>query len=155
MKRRVVLSCRSFFFRLILSDFFLTILDRRKPDLPLGKRGELEAERFYLKRGYWVIDRGFGKKTGEIDLIASDGQSVIFVEVKTRTSDSAGDPSEAVDEVKQRHITQTARLFAIKNQLENSPIRFDVIAIVWPENEAARISHFPNAFDATGQFQMF
>lgn len=155
MKRRILLRIRGCFFRLLLTGFIVRLIDGRRPEIPLGRKGELEAERFYLKMGYWIIDRGFGEKTGEIDLITSDGQTVVFVEVKTRTSDSAGDPTEAVDEGKQRHIAQTARLFAVKNSLENSPIRFDVVSIIWPQNQSAQISHFPNAFEATGEFQLF
>ena len=151
----MLLRFRSCFFRIVLADVVVRFIDARNPEMQLGKKGELEAERFYLKMGYWIVDRGFGEKTGEIDLITSDGQTVVFVEVKTRTSDSAGDPTEAVDEGKQRHITQTARLFAVKNNLEDSPIRFDVVSIIWPPNQSAQISHFQNAFEATGEFQLF
>lgn len=124
--------------------------------MPLGLRGELAAERFLLRQGYWIIERSFGEKVGEIDLIVSNGKSVIFVEVKTRSSDVAGDPAEAVDAEKQRHITQTARLFAIKNRLENSSLRFDVVSILWADvSQPPNITHFQNAFEATGEFQMF
>ena len=116
----------------------------------------MEAKRFFLNLGYWIIEESFEDKVGEIDLIVSDGDRVIFVEVKTRSSDFAGDPSEAVDLEKQRHISQTARLFAIKNNLQDCGMRFDVISIVWPDvEEPPSITHFQNAFEATGAFQMF
>lgn len=122
----------------------------------LGPRGELAAERFLLKQGYWIIERGFGEKTGEIDLIVSDGRSIIFVEVKSRTSDVAGDPTEAVDLEKQRHISQTARLYVVKNRLEETSIRFDVVAILWPDLDLPpKITHYQNAFESFGEFQMF
>ena len=89
-------------------------------------------------------------------IVVSDGISIIFVEVKTRSSDFAGDPTEAVDEAKQRHICQTARLFAVKNGLENTSMRFDVISILWPDLEKSpEISHYKSAFEAIGDFQMF
>lgn len=155
-KKQWTLKLRKVLFRGLLCDAVIRTLGRDDPEMPLGPRGELAAERFLLKEGYWIIERSFGEKVGEIDLIASDGRSVIFVEVKTRTSDVAGAPAEAVDAEKQRHISQTARLFAIKNQLQNASIRFDVIAILWPDRNAGPdIVHFPNAFEATGEFQMF
>ena len=156
LKRKVVLVVRRAFFRLVCSDRVLRFLHRDRASMPLGARGELAAERFLLKKGYWIIERSFGEKVGEIDLIVSNGSSVIFVEVKTRSSDFAGDPAEAVDSDKQRHITQTARLFAIKNRLENSSLRFDVVSILWPDvTQPPNITHFQNAFEATGEFQMF
>ena len=124
--------------------------------MPLGPRGELAAERYFLKQGYWIIGRGVGEKTGEIDLIVSDGRNLIFVEVKSRSSDAAGDPTEAVDQQKQHHISQTARLYAVRNGVEDSPLRFDVVSILWPDStQAPSITHYKNAFEATGDFQMF
>lgn len=155
-KRLLTMRMRKALFSVLLSAPIIRFVGKSDTDMPLGPRGELAAERFLLKLGYWIIDRGFGEKVGEIDLIVSDGRSVIFVEVKSRTSDIAGDPAEAVDDEKQRHITETARLFAIKNRLQDSPLRFDVIAILWPDlSEPPRITHFENAFEATGNFQMF
>jgi len=156
LKRRTTLRVRKTFFRTALSDSFVRLIDRNKPVMSLGSRGELAAERFLLKQGYWIIARGVGEKTGEIDLIVSDGKSIIFVEVKTRSSDNSGDPTEAVDEAKQRHISQTARLYAVKNGLEDAPMRFDVISIVWPDLEKPpKIAHYKSAFEAIGDFQMF
>ena len=155
-KHRSVLRMRKAAFGLILSRPVIRLIGWGEPGMSLGKRGELEAERFLLKRGYWIIERSFGEKVGEIDLIVSDGRSVIFVEVKSRSSDIAGDPAEAVDAEKQRRITQTARLFAVRNRLENSSLRFDVVSILWPDvNQPPNITHIQNAFEATGEFQMF
>lgn len=156
MKRRLILSARRRFFRLILSPAIVDRWDRRGPQRELGARGELEAERYFLRLGYWIIHHSFDEKVGEIDLIVSDGDCVIFVEVKTRSSDFAGDPTEAVDATKQQHISQTARLFAVKNNLQDCRMRFDVISIIWPSGDSRpQISHFQDAFEATGSFQMF
>lgn len=155
-KRNAFHVVRKAFFRLVLCESAVRLLDRKRGSMSLGPRGELAAERFFLKQGYWIIERSFGEKVGEIDLVVSDGQAVIFVEVKSRSSDVAGDPAEAVDEEKQRHITETARLYAIKNRLQDSPLRFDVIAILWPDvTQPPNVTHFQNAFEATGNFQMF
>lgn len=156
IKRRAKLRARKALFRTTLSEPIVRLIDRNRTAMPLGPKGELAAERFLLKQGYWIIERGFGEKVGEIDLIVSDGRSIVFVEVKSRTSDAAGDPTEAVDLEKQRHITQTARLFIVKNRLEETPVRFDVISILWPDPKSPpRIRHYENAFEATGEFQMF
>ena len=156
LKRASILNLRKHFFRVILADPVVRWLDRNNETMSLGNRGELAAERFLLKQGYWIIEHSFGEKVGEIDLIASDGRTAVFVEVKTRTSDIAGDPTEAVDDKKQRHITQSARLFAVKNRLENAPLRFDVISILWPDpTKPPAITHIQNAFEATGDFQLF
>lgn len=155
-KRRTVLGVRKAVFGLMFSPPMIRLIGRGDSAMPLGPRGELAAERYLLKQGYWIIERSFGEKVGEIDLIVSDGRSVIFVEVKSRASDIAGDPAEAVDAEKQRRITQTARLFAVKNRLENSSLRFDVVSILWPDrNQPPNITHIQNAFEATGEFQMF
>ncbi len=147
---------RRAFFSACLAAPITRLLDRNRLDMPLGPRGELAAERYLLRQGYWIIDRGVGEKTGEIDLIVSDGRSIIFVEVKTRSSDAAGDPTEAVDSEKQHHISQTARLYAVKHRLEETPMRFDVVSIIWPNlNESPQIDHYRNAFEAIGDFQMF
>lgn len=156
IRRNAKLRFRRTLFRAALSPSVVRMIDRHRGTMLLGPKGELAAERFLLKQGYWIIERGFGEKVGEIDLIVSDGRAIIFVEVKSRTSDVAGDPTEAVDLEKQRHITQTARLFIVKNRLEETPVRFDVISILWPDlKKPPAIKHYQNAFEATGEFQMF
>ena len=154
-KRQWNLASRRIFFRWLLSGRTLTWLDRSSADLEIGPRGEREAERFFLRKGYWVIERSYVEKTGEIDLIVTDGYAVRFVEVKTRSSDRAGLPAEAVDLEKQRHISDTARIFMLKNDLNDCPVKFDVLSIVWPDLQSAPdIQHFESAFEATGEFQM-
>ena len=121
----------------------------------LGARGEKAAERFLLKRGWIVIERGFTARGGEIDLIAVDGQTIVFVEVKTRSSDRKGHPSEAVTHEKQQHLTRAAYSYLAKNQLVNCSFRLDVIAIIWPDpSQTPLIEHFENAFEPTGKFQL-
>lgn len=145
--------------RTVLCRFLTRIYDRvsqalSKP-MSLGQRGEKEAERHLLKQGWIVVDRGFSARGGEIDLIAIDQSTVVFVEVKTRSSDRKGHPTEAVTLNKQQHITRTAYSYLSKNQLVDCSFRFDVIAIIWPDtNQAPSIEHFQNAFEAAGNFQL-
>lgn len=132
-----------------------TLADRLLPLDSLGKRGEREAERYLLRKGMIIIYRSFENQFGEIDLIAVDEKTIVFVEVKTRTSDLAGRPDEAVDDRKQNQISKTAIAFLRQNQLLDSPARFDVISIEWNDpNSAPSITHFENAFESTGEFQM-
>ncbi len=149
-------SLRRLLHQIVLSRPLTTIYDRVSPTRPLGQRGEREAERFLLRRGMIIVARGYEDKAGEIDLIAIDGETVVFVEVKTRSSDHAGVGFEAVDENKQKKITRTAMAFLKRYKLLEHSARFDVISIEWPESQRnPEITHYENAFEATGQFQLF
>ena len=146
----------TYYHQTILARPLTRIYDRFKGDLSFGKRGELEAERFLLRKGYTIVDRGYEDKTGEIDLIAVDNQTIVFVEVKTRRSDAAGDPTEAVDDTKQLHMTKTSRSYLKWHRLTDQPARFDVIAIVWANDDSPpEIRHYENAFEPVGKFQFF
>jgi putative endonuclease len=147
---------RKAFYRAILNRPFTGIYDRLWPKSSLGARGELAAERFLLKQGLIVIERGYKDKIGEIDLIAADRDTVVFVEVKTRDSDSVLDATEAVDEAKQRQVTRTAKAYLKWHHLEGKSIRFDVIAVLWRRKDKhPQINHYPNAFESVGNFQIY
>ena len=121
----------------------------------LGDRGENAAVRFLRKLGYRILARQFRNQFGEIDIIAQDGNQIVFVEVKTRSSADAGEPFEAVDRRKQQKLTRIAAVWLKKKRKLDSPARFDIVSIVWPQDsKQPEIQHFINAFDAsdTGQF---
>lgn len=100
-----------------------------------------------------MILRGYHSPHGEVDLIARDGNVLVFIEVKTRRR---GEPAEAVTPEKQRRLTLTALHFSKKHRLLEQASRFDVVAIVWPEGGGQpTIDHFRNAFEAVGQGQFF
>ena len=89
-------------------------------------------------------------------MVAVDARTVVFVEVKTRRSHSAGEPAEAVDLEKQRRLTRLALMFLKRHDLLEHPARFDVIAITWPdEQKKPTIEHIKNAFEPVGRWQMF
>jgi putative endonuclease len=122
----------------------------------LGNAGEREAARFLRRAGYRVIARRYRTPLGELDLVARDGSCIVFVEVKTRRSRDAGQPFEAVDRRKQAQLTKLALAFLKRQGWLESPARFDVISIVWPEGAPdPEITHYRNAFEAVGQGQMF
>ena len=75
---------------------------------PLGRRGEDAAARYLKRLGYTIVARGHRDNIGEVDLIAVDGRTVVFIEVKTRTTHDAGHPADAVDEAKQQRLTRLA-----------------------------------------------
>lgn len=132
------------------------LYDCFQPARDLGQRGELAAERFLLKQGMVIVARRFQDKFGEIDLIAIDDDSIVFVEVKTRSSDLAGLPADAVNETKQEHLTRTAQGYMKWNRLTECQARFDVVAITWPSGQRdPAIEHFVSAFEPVGRFQMF
>jgi putative endonuclease len=152
----VKLSIRKKVNSALLSQFFTQFYDRLAPIKSLGDRGERAAERHLLRKGFIILERSYEDKLGEIDLIAVAGRTIVFVEVKTRTSDIAGDPAEAVDTAKQEKIVRTSIGYLKWNQLLDCDVRFDVISIIWPSPEAQpEIVHFENAFETTGEFQMF
>lgn len=122
----------------------------------LGDRGERVAARFLRRAGLKIIGRRYRTRFGEIDLIALDGHTIVFVEVKTRSSAQAGHPFEAVDERKQRKISQSALLWLTQNRRLNQSVRFDVVSIVWPEGAGQPdIQHFRHAFEAISPRQLY
>jgi putative endonuclease len=123
---------------------------------PLGKRGEDAAVRYLKRKGYHILARGVDSPLGELDIIAVDGRTVVFVEVKTRQSDDAGHPTEAIDERKQRRMTQAALAYLKARGLLQYSARFDVVAVLWPVNvKRPSIEHYLNAFAPHGAGQFF
>ena len=122
----------------------------------LGDRGERAAVKYLMKHGVRIVARQYRNSFGEVDIIAQDGKVTVFVEVKTRTSTSDGQPFEAVDLRKQEKITRIALAWLKKHGRLDQPARFDIISILWPEESGEpQIRHFRNAFEATGRGQFF
>jgi len=95
----------------------------------LGREGEDRAARFLTKQGYRILERNYSTRSGEIDLIALHDGAVVFVEVKTRTSDAFGAPELAVTPRKQQRMVKTALAYIKYKKLHQVPCRFDVVAI--------------------------
>ena len=123
---------------------------------PLGARGEKAAARFLKRRGYKIVARGVRSRLGELDLVAVQGRTVVFVEVKTRAGTDAGQPLDAVTPEKQRRLTQAALAFLKFRGLLEERSRFDVVSVVWPADaREPQIEHIVNAFEAVGRGQMW
>ena len=117
-----------------MSDFF-----------KIGKFGEDEAVRFLENRDYNIIARNFSCNQGEIDIVATKENEIIFCEVKTRSNQKFGYPIEAVDNNKQRHIWNAAEYYLYKNNLINTYVRFDVIEI-YVEGVGVKVNQIKNIF---------
>ena len=126
------------------------------PKKTLGQRGEAAAARFLRRRGYKILARSDHFGPGELDLVALDGQTIVFVEVKTRERADIGHPAEAVDSAKQRRLTRLAVTFLKRYGLLDRPARFDVIAVTWPAGRRRPvIEHFRHAFEAVGHGELY
>ena len=108
-------------------------------------------------QGYRILARGHDSRLGELDIIAVDGRTVVFVEVKTRTlrPTPAIRPKRSTT-AKQRRMTQAALAYLKAKRLLQYAARFDVVAITWPEDaRTPTIEHFKNAFSPVGSGQFF
>jgi putative endonuclease len=141
---------------MLLRDAVVHLKARLFPQESLGRRGEREAAKFLKRQRYKILHRGYRILGGELDIVAVDGRTVVFVEVKTRVSHDAGHPAEAVDEHKQKQLTQLALAYLRRYHLLDYSTRFDVVAITWPaDQKRPTIEHIKSAFEATGRGQMF
>ena len=122
----------------------------------LGDQGERHAARFLKRLGYRILHQQYRSRFGEIDLVAQDGNCLVFGEVKTRRSDTAGHPVEAITRAKQTQLTRLALHYLKSHGQLESPARFDVVAVLWPDRgQQVEVRHFANAFPAVGNGQMF
>lgn len=116
----------------------------------LGNRGEETAAAYLEQKGYAILERQYRTPVGEIDLIARDGKTLVFVEVKTRRSARYGQPSAAVGWEKQRRIIRGAMWYMMnrQRQREAPPCRFDVVEVYAAQDHAWKVRHLENAFEA-------
>ena len=114
----------------------------------LGKKGENLASDFLKARGYTILSRNYRRRSGEIDIIAMEGDYLVFIEVKTRRGTSHGHPLEAITARKQRQISKVAQCYLAENNLFDKEARFDVVSVVMSKSNQAQIEIITNAFDA-------
>jgi len=131
-------------------------LRQRFRPLSLGERGEKYAARYLRRLGYKILFTRYRQRYGEIDILAVEGQTVVFVEVKTRRSKEKGRPAEAVDTHRQARLTRAALAFLKSHRLLEYASRFDIIEVVWPEDQKRpAVRHIQNAFPPVGRKQFF
>jgi putative endonuclease len=114
----------------------------------IGIQGEEIAAEYLKGQRYRVIETNFRCRCGEIDIVARDGNTLVFVEVKTRRTSSYGPPQLSVTQFKQRQISKAALTYLTKSRLTEMNARFDVISIVLT-GERSVVDHIKNAFDLT------
>jgi putative endonuclease len=114
----------------------------------IGTWGELKAIEHVIKQGYVLRARNWRTREGEIDIIASDGDTIVFIEVKTRTSKEFGLPEESLTDSKQRKLRRTALQYMDEHDLLDSLWRIDVIAIeASSAREILRLDHYLSAIE--------
>lgn len=111
-----------------------------------GMQGQQDAEKFLRGKGYVILQRNFRVRAGEIDLIARDGEYIVFVEVKYRQGAGHGLPRESVGAAKQRKISKTALYYISMTGLAEQDFRFDVVEVLGGGG-VVTINHIENAFD--------
>jgi putative endonuclease len=112
----------------------------------LGKSGEEAAVAYLKKKKFRIIQQGFRFHRGEIDIIASEKDTLVFLEVKTRQNLEFGFPEESVTPLKQQQIRRLAEAYLAANNLHHVPCRFDILSIYYTEKDGYRIHHLQDAF---------
>ncbi len=112
----------------------------------LGKSGEAAAVNFLTRQKYRIVTTGFRLFRGEIDIIAYDKQTLVFVEVKTRRNCQFGMPEESVNPRKQRQLRKIAQGYLSLNNIKNTECRFDVLSLIKEGRNCYRVRHIKNAF---------
>ncbi len=116
------------------------------PRHALGRTGEALAAAWLRKRGLKLITRHFVTPVGELDLVFREGDTVVFVEVKTRRDRIYAEPEDAVGGRKQRRSLRAAQWFLQHKRWEDRPCRFDVVTVILPATGEPEVKHFPDAF---------
>jgi putative endonuclease len=124
------------------------LAERPDPRRLRGEQGEDIAARYLESRGFRILQRGYRARCGEIDLIARDGEDLVFVEVKCRTSSRCGDPLEAVTPAKRRRILRAASVYLQSNGAWEHPCRFDIVAVRLGPGGNREVEHLRGAFQA-------
>lgn len=109
-----------------------------------GSQGEKEAEQFLVSFGYRILDHNFRSRFGEIDLIALYNNTLVFIEVKTRSSSLFGSPSEAISYHKLTKLIKTSQYYQMLHKNLPTDIRFDAIEVFFSSNKTVTINHIKN-----------
>ena len=116
----------------------------------VGIKGEEEAARFLARSGLAILDRNVRTRAGEIDLVAREGRTIVFVEVKTRRDLEGEPPQAAVNTRKQNRLGRLAQGYLKSKRIRQSPCRFDVVSVIVNEEGGVKaIRHIPNAFSVS------
>jgi putative endonuclease len=121
-----------------------------------GTRSERAAADFLKRLGYRILAENYRCSAGELDLVAQDGEVIVVAEVRSTEESNSLKAAASVDYVKQKRLTKLALHYLQEHKLLGHPARFDVLAVSWPAgDDIPAVTHFRNAFEAVGRFQMF
>ncbi len=130
---------------------------RRKPALPehllRGQLGERAAQKHLQRLGLKFLTANFRSPRGEIDLVFRDGDCLVFVEVKTRSSEEWTRPAAAVDARKRRLLSQTALDYLRLLKYPPVKIRFDIVEVLLSDGEVREVRHLPNTFSLSPPYR--
>jgi putative endonuclease len=115
-----------------------------------GQQAEAVAAAYLVERGLRLRATNYRCPLGEIDIVAEDGETLCFVEVRSRAGLRYGAPVETVGPAKQRRIVSVARHYLMSQGVAGRPLRFDVVSVVGSPAEAKQIDYFPDAFQVGG-----
>ncbi|HTP13779.1 MAG TPA: YraN family protein [Bacteroidota bacterium] len=110
-----------------------------------GKAGEAEAEQYLRRQGFRILQKNYYYDRGEIDLVAEDGDVLVFVEVKARSSGSHGTAEESITPEKENFLKRTAEGYLLEHQIEQRRCRFDLVAVEWHASKPV-IRHIRDMF---------
>ena len=122
------------------------------PHLRRGQQGERAAKRYLRRQGLKFLTANYSGKHGEIDLIFRDGRELVFVEVKTRSTEDWTRPATAVNAKKKRRLSRTALAYLKAVGFPPVPFRFDIVEIIMSGTKADQIRHLPNAFPLSSPY---
>jgi len=128
-----------------VQNLFLKIFENEKMDS--GEEGERRAEKFLKKKGFRILQKNYFCKTGELDLVAEDGESLVFVEVKTRKKFGKELPEAAMTTKKKHRVCSAAKHFMKKYRLTEKIFRFDVVGLEYDDENNWEINHWQNVIN--------
>ena len=117
-----------------------------------GQHGEQLAVQFLQRQGYRITQQNYRCRGGEVDIIAWDGPTLVFIEVKTKGQMAFGAPQAMVDGQKQKKIVHVAMVYVQQHHMQDVNIRFDVVAITRLPGLPPEVTHVPGAFTASSHF---
>lgn len=126
----------------------INIKEKENHNKNLGLKGEKAAAKYLENKGYQVVDTNWKCNFGEIDIVALHDNSIVFVEVKTRSSIKTGLPEDAVNAKKRKKYESLAAYYLQDHEYIDMPVRFDVVGILVISKTKALLRHHVNAFGA-------
>lgn len=122
------------------------MLWRRREPVPLGRHGEDLAAKYLKRAGYRILERNVRLGRYEVDIIARDGGTLCFVEVRTRATNDPVPPEDTIRDQKRRHLREAARYYMTKHPDPDQYYRFDVVAVIVPDTGKPEIALYKDAF---------